>query len=93
LPVEGASNEEAHAAPPTVRVTSISAALLLACLGAVVLLAKALAPAVETTVASVGAPEALVGIIIAAVVIAAIALAASVHAQSVYPSRPAAEWT
>ncbi|MGH6625442.1 MAG: calcium:proton antiporter [Burkholderiaceae bacterium] len=76
LPAGAMANEEAHAAPPTVKAASLSAALLLVCLVAVVLLAKALAPAVETAVDSVGAPKALVGIIIAAVVLLPEGLAA-----------------
>jgi Ca2+:H+ antiporter len=69
LPVEAPGDETLHAPPPTVTAASISAMLLLACLGAVVLLSKSLAPAVEVAVAALGAPKALVGIIIAAVVL------------------------
>jgi Ca2+:H+ antiporter len=47
----------------------LSAILMLACLVAVVLLAKALSPTVEELVVSIGAPKSLVGIIIAAVVL------------------------
>jgi len=61
--------EEVHAAPPTVRATTLSAILLLVCLGAVVLLAKALAPSIEAGVLAAGAPKALVGVIIAGVVL------------------------
>ena len=61
--------EESHAAPPSRRTTLASAGLLLACLGAVVLLAKALSPSIESAVAAAGAPKALVGVIIAAVVL------------------------
>lgn len=64
-----AANEEVHAAPPTNRRTLVSAVLLLACLGAVVLLAKTLAPPIEAAVASAGAPRAIVGVIIAALVL------------------------
>jgi Ca2+:H+ antiporter len=76
LPVEAAGNEEVHAAPPTQRATTVSSLLLIACLGAVVLLAKSLAPSVEAAVAGAGAPKALVGIIIAAVVLLPEGLAA-----------------
>ena len=76
LPAEAVNDEDAHAAPPTVKVAAISGGLLLVCLGAVVLLAKSLAPALETAVASVGAPKTLVGIIIAAVVLLPEGLAA-----------------
>jgi Ca2+:H+ antiporter len=60
---------EMHADPPTNRQTVISSLLLLACLGAVVLLAKSLAPPIETAVAAAGAPRAIVGVIIAALVL------------------------
>ena len=63
------SDEEVHAPPPTDKTAWTSAALLLACLGAVVLLAKAISPFVESAVASVGAPNAVVGVIIAATVL------------------------
>lgn len=69
LPAAGAQHEDVHAAPPSTRVTLVSSLLLLACLAAVVLLAKVLAPSIEWAVASAGAPKALVGIIIAAVVL------------------------
>jgi Ca2+:H+ antiporter len=61
--------EDVHAAPPPAKLAWISAALLMACLGSVVLLAKSLAPTLEAAVVGIGAPEALVGIIIAAVVL------------------------
>ncbi|MGZ5089996.1 MAG: calcium:proton antiporter [Burkholderiales bacterium] len=76
LPVEAPGDEEVHASPPTGKATALSAVLLLACLGAVVLLAKSLAAMIEAAVASVGAPKALVGIIIAAVVLMPEGLAA-----------------
>ncbi|MES2492178.1 MAG: ionic transporter y4hA [Pseudomonadota bacterium] len=63
------ADEEIHAAPPSNRETMISAVLLLACLGAVVLLAKTLAPPIESAVASLGAPRAVVGVIIASLVL------------------------
>jgi Ca2+:H+ antiporter len=69
LPAEAPDDEAVHAVPPTISATLTSGGLLLACLGAVVLLAKTLAPSVESAVAAVGAPKALVGIIIAAVVL------------------------
>ena len=64
-----ASDEDVHADPPTVRRTLVSAALLLLCLGAVVLLAKTLAPPIEAAVAAAGAPRTIVGVIIAALVL------------------------
>ena len=69
LPAESIGNEELHAAPPSNAIAIISAVLLLVCLGAVVLLAKSLAPAVEAAVKAAGAPKTLVGIIIAGVVL------------------------
>lgn len=76
LPENAAANEGVHAAPPANRVALTSAALLLTCLAAVVLLAKALAPIIESAVAQAGAPKALVGVIIAAVVLLPEGLAA-----------------
>lgn len=64
-----AADVDVHAPLPTVRLTAFSALLLILCLGAVVLLAKSLAPAIEAAVASAGAPRAVVGVIIAAVVL------------------------
>ena len=68
LPQQPVADDDHAPAPPT-RMAWISGALLLACLGCVVLLAKALSPSLEKAVLSMGAPKALVGIIIAAVVL------------------------
>lgn len=65
-----------HAAPPTTQIALISLVSLVVCLGIVVLMAKALSPAIESMVASVGAPQTLVGVIIAAVVLLPEGLAA-----------------
>lgn len=73
---DAASDEEAHAAPPSRRAAWISGVLLLACLGAVVLLAKALAPSIEAIVDAAGAPKAVVGVVIAAIVLLPESLAA-----------------
>ena len=73
---KAAHDEAAHAAPPTTTVASVGAVLLLVCLGAVVLLAKALSPTIEAAVKSAGAPQAVVGIIIAAIVLLPESLAA-----------------
>jgi Ca2+:H+ antiporter len=54
---------------PSNRVAWLSVLLLLLCLGAVVLLAKSLAPGLEAWVKSIGAPVSLVGVIIALVVL------------------------
>ncbi len=64
-----AANHDVHADPPTRPQTIISSLLLIACLGAVVLLAKTLAPTIEAVVAGAGAPIAIVGVIIAALVL------------------------
>jgi Ca2+:H+ antiporter len=55
--------------PPSNGVATASAVLLLACLSAVVLLAKKLAPSLEVAVERLGAPRAVVGVIIAAIVL------------------------
>jgi Ca2+:H+ antiporter len=73
---------EAHALPPSTLAAALSAALLLACLGAVVLLAKALSPAIEAGIAAAGAPKAVVGIIVAAIVLLPESLAALRAARS-----------
>lgn len=70
------ADQEAHATPPSGKVAATSGVLLLLALVAVVLLAKALAPTIESVVAAVGAPKAVVGIIIAIVVLLPEGLAA-----------------
>ena len=60
---------EDHAEPPTTRESLVSLGLLLASLVVVVLSAKKLAPDMEAMLVSVGAPRAVVGIIIAAIVL------------------------
>ena len=67
LPASG--GEDDHAPVPPARLAWWSGVLLLVCLGGVVLLAKSLSPALEAAVLGMGAPKALVGIIIAAVVL------------------------
>lgn len=62
-------DEDVHAPPPSAKVTLISSVMLLVCLVAVVGLAKLLSPSVEAGVASIGAPDAAVGIVIAALVL------------------------
>lgn len=69
-------NPAHHAEPPSGKVASISLLFLVICLGIVVLLAKALSPAIEDIVIGAGAPLALVGVIIAAVVLLPEGLAA-----------------
>jgi Ca2+:H+ antiporter len=82
LPQGAMTDEAAHAPPPPNSVAAISAVLLLVGLGAVVLLAKAISPAIEAGVSSIGAPNALVGVIIAAIVLLPEGLAALRAARS-----------
>ena len=76
LPPGAAQDTEVHAQQPTLKVALGSGALLLVCLVLVVVLAKSLAPIIESAVAAAGAPQALVGVIIAAVVLLPEGLAA-----------------
>lgn len=76
LPPDADTDEEVHAAPPTNNATALSLGLLLACLGAVVLLAKKLAPTIEKGVVELGAPKSLVGVIVALVILLPEGLAA-----------------
>jgi Ca2+:H+ antiporter len=69
-------DESVHAEPPSVMQALLSGLLLLVCLVAVVLLAKLLSPTVETAVQNIGAPPAVVGIVIAALVLLPEGLAA-----------------
>ena len=62
-------DEEMHADPPTTRAATISLALLLVALVAVVGLAKGISPAIETGVADAGLPPSVVGVIIALLVL------------------------
>jgi Ca2+:H+ antiporter len=88
LPAEAPTDEAVHASPPSTKLAAISAGLLLLGLVAVVLLAKALAPTIETAVANAGAPKAVVGIIIAMVVLLPEGLAAyrAAHANRLQTS-------
>jgi Ca2+:H+ antiporter len=69
LPPQAERDAEAHAEPPANVQAVSSAGLLLVSLVVVVMLAKGLAPSIESVVAAMGAPKSLVGIIIAAVVL------------------------
>lgn len=69
LPVADASNPEIHAAPPTNRHAVMSFALLIVALLAVVGLAKVLSPSIERAIAAAGAPQAVIGIVIAMLVL------------------------
>lgn len=80
LPV-GDGPSAGHARPAG-RIAAGSAVLLIVALTSVVLLAKALAPALEEGVAAVGAPTAVVGVIVAAIVLmpeSAAAIRAAAH--------------
>ncbi len=74
--VEEPAPDENHAVAPSRLALATSTVVLLIALGAVVLLAKRLAPSIEALVASSGAPRAVVGLIIAAVVLMPEGLAA-----------------
>lgn len=69
LPSDCSQNPHSHSAPPSNKDTMISFIALLACLGVVVLLAKAISPSVEEMVVSAGLPQSLVGVIIASIVL------------------------
>jgi len=69
LPAAGASDESVHAPPPSVAQAWASFGLLVASLLAVVGLAKMLSPTVERGVETLGAPRAVVGIVIAMLVL------------------------
>jgi Ca2+:H+ antiporter len=69
LPSDAESSKASHAPPPTNNATIASLVLLLACLGIVVLLAKTMAPVIEKGVKVIGAPQSLVGIIVALVIL------------------------
>ena len=58
-----------RADPPTATTTVVSAAFLLVSLVAVILLAETLAPSIEAAVDDVGAPKAVVGVIVALIVL------------------------
>jgi Ca2+:H+ antiporter len=73
---EAEQDEKAHAAPSGARMTALSGLLLVLTLGAVVPLAKKLAPAVEQAVDAAGALKAVVGVVIAAIALLPESLAA-----------------
>lgn len=77
LPDGDAHDEsEVHAEPPTSARMWLSLGLLLACLVAVVLLAKDLSPTIGALLADWGAPPAVLGVLIAALILAPEGLAA-----------------
>ncbi|MEN9500400.1 MAG: hypothetical protein RIS83_2220 [Pseudomonadota bacterium] len=67
LPIEDHPGEAP--APPGGRLAALSFLLMCVSLLSVVMLAKCLAPALEDGVAALGAPEAIVGVIVAAIVL------------------------
>jgi Ca2+:H+ antiporter len=69
LPAEAGEGAGDHAPPPSALATWTSVGLLLVSLVGVVGLAKVLSPSIEAAVEAVGAPDAVVGIIIALVVL------------------------
>lgn len=77
-----AGDEDVHAPPPSTAAAWASFVLLAVSLVAVVLLAKALAPAMKDAVKAAGAPEAIVGVMIAALVLLPESLAAVRAARS-----------
>ncbi len=72
MPHEATPPSDARATNPV----AAAAILLVAALGAVILLAKSLGAALERSVAALGAPEALVGVVVAAIVLLPESLAA-----------------
>ena len=70
LPEVADGDQDSHAEPPSSPVAWLSLGLLVACLVAVVGLAKTLAPTIEVVVARAGAPASVVGVIIALLVLA-----------------------
>ncbi|PXW92359.1 Ca2+:H+ antiporter [Sphaerotilus hippei] len=79
--------DQSHAEPPPDRVALLSMGLLVVCLVSVVGLAKTLAPALEAGVRAVGAPPAVVGVLVALLVllpetVAAVRAAASNRLQT-----------
>ncbi|PPK64532.1 ionic transporter y4hA [Actinokineospora auranticolor] len=68
LPKDGTGDDD-HAAAPANRTALLSLGLLLACLVAVVGLAKTVSPTLESAVESVGAPVSFVGVLIALLVL------------------------
>ena len=75
LPVQAASPEQ-HASAPSAATAWLCAGLLLVALVVIVGLAKLLTPTVESAVARLGVPDAVVGIVIAALVLLPEGLAA-----------------
>lgn len=73
---ENAEEEDTHAAIPSKKVTLLSLTLLIISLTLVVLLAKKLSPTIEGLLIDIGAPQSLLGVIIALVILLPEGLAA-----------------
>jgi Ca2+:H+ antiporter len=69
LPAEADTDDRVHATPPSKKLALTSFGLLLICLVIVVLLAKKLSPTIEDFVNNIGAPQSLVGVIVALVIL------------------------
>lgn len=82
LPHDATENTQAHAEPPSWLQAGGSLLALLVCLVAVVGLAKQLSPTIESTLRAWGAPQTLVGIVIALLVLMPETLAALRAAQA-----------
>jgi Ca2+:H+ antiporter len=82
LPVAAPVDPDAHAAPPTLREAWASFGWLLVSLVSVVGLAKMLSPTIERAVEAAGAPEAVIGIVIAMLVLLPEAWAAARAARA-----------
>ena len=76
LPEDATANTQTHAEPPSWLGAGLSLLALLVCLVAVVGLAKQLSPTIESAIGQWGAPQTLVGIIIALLVLMPETLAA-----------------
>jgi len=72
----------APAEPPTARMTMLALGLLLVALVAVVLLAKAVSPSIQLAAKALSAPDALVGVIVAAIVLLPEAMTAVAAARA-----------
>lgn len=67
---DGDGEEDHHAAPPSLRTTWASVAMLMVALVTVVLSAKMISPTIKAGLAAIGAPAAMLGILIALLVLA-----------------------
>ena len=70
LPVEAGADEDSHATAPSARTALVSLGMLLLALVGVVGLAKTASPSLQDAVEAIGAPQSLVGVLIALIVLA-----------------------